>query len=118
MSDDREKWQTLVNCVASAWNNGTVPGNDEEAFQWARREILDHADIPAARSEEMIALGNAEAKLAKLREALEFYADRETWKGQVPERLIDKDCDGDFAAVPGKRARQSLIETEEQSNGD
>lgn len=58
----------------------------------------------------------AEAKVAKLREALAFYADRETWKGQFLERPIDKDCDGDFVAVPGKRARQALTETEDKDN--
>lgn len=50
----------------------------------------------------------AEAEAESLRTALSFYADRDTWKGEFPERPIDKDCDGDFVAVSGKRARAAL----------
>lgn len=52
-------------------------------------------------------------RVAELEEALEFYADRATWCGRFPERPIDKDCDGDFRATPGKRARIALAKLEE-----
>lgn len=41
----RSRWQTLVNVVAGAWNNGLVPGSDHEAVTWAIREIKARAAL-------------------------------------------------------------------------
>ena len=38
----RTRWQTLVNAVAGVWNHGLVPGNDEEAVEWAIQQIHEH----------------------------------------------------------------------------
>ena len=45
-----------------------------------------------------------EAENKRLREGLEFYANREHWR----QGVINEDCDGDFRAVQGKLAR-SLV---------
>jgi len=66
LEEARTRWQTLVNCVANAWNRGLVPGNDKEAVNWARREILNHADSPIVRSEELIALGKLQERVAEI----------------------------------------------------
>jgi len=50
------------------------------------------------------------ALVARLREALAFYADRETWRGDPCP--AHSDVDGDFVATVGKKARAALKETE------
>lgn len=41
----RTRWQTLVNTVAGAWNNGLVPGNDDECVAWAIEQIKSRAAL-------------------------------------------------------------------------
>lgn len=51
------------------------------------------------------------AQVARLREALAFYADRETWRGDPCP--AHSDVDGDFVATIGKKARAALKEAEQ-----
>lgn len=45
-------------------------------------------------------------EITRLREALKFYANRETWRGDPCP--LHSDVDGDFVATPGKCARAAL----------
>lgn len=64
----KERWHVLVNTVAEVWNNGLVPGDDKECVKWARRQILNHADAPAVRSDELMALAKANTEQGKLQD--------------------------------------------------
>ncbi len=90
---------------------------------WADNERL-RAELMAVCQREAASAARHDAKLdaleheirnltnriEQLREALAFYADRETWRGD--QRPIHSDVDGDFRATPGKRARAVLKDAE------
>jgi len=53
---------------------------------------------------------------AKLKEALEFYADKSNWKSGFSLKVDDtKMTETNYLRVGGKRARQALKETEEHN---
>lgn len=62
------RWQILVNAVGGAFNNGLVPGGDEDSVQWARRVIKEggaEIDRLKAENERLREAGQSVAVTAK-----------------------------------------------------
>ncbi len=76
---NQERWQRLVNAVADAFNQGTVPGSNTESVEWAIQTIhaqaAEIAVLSDALNDQATTIVKKGEQNAALREALREYLD-------------------------------------------